>query len=115
MGIPDHLTCLPRNLYVGKESTVITRHGAVDWSNIEEGVCQGYILSPRLFNLYAGYIMRNARLDEAQDGIKIAERNISNIRYADNTALMTGSEEEQESLFMWVKEESEKSGLQLNI
>ena len=87
----------------------------MDWSNIEEGVCQGYILSPCLFNLYAGYIMRNARLDEAQDGIKIAERNVSNIRYADNTALMTGSEEEQESLFMWVKEESEKSGLQLNI
>ena len=96
MGIPDHLTCLLQNLCADQETSVRSRHGTIEWFQIGKGLCQGCILSPCLFNLDAEYIVRNARLDEAQDGIKIAERNISNIRYADNTALMTGSEEEQE-------------------
>ena len=88
MGIPDHLTCLLRNLYAGQEATVRTGHGTMDWFQIEKGVCQGYILSPCLFNLHAEYIMRNAKLDEAQAGIKIARRNIDDLRYADDTTLM---------------------------
>ena len=94
MGIPDRLTCLPGNLYAGQEATVRTGHGITDWFKIGKEVCQGCILSPCLFNLYAEYIMRNASLDEAQAGIKIAERNISNLRYADDTTLMAESEEE---------------------
>ena len=113
MGIPDHLTCLLRNLYAGREATVRTRHGTTDWFQIGKGVCQGYILSPCLFNLYAEYIMRNAGLEEAQAGIKIAGRNINNLRYADNSTLMEESEEELKSLLMKVKEESEKVGLKL--
>ena len=93
MGIPDYLTCLLRNLYAGQEATFRTRHGTTDWFQIGKGVCQGCILSPCLFNLYAEYIMRNARLDEVQAGIKIAERNINNLRYADDTTLMEESEE----------------------
>ena len=112
MGIPDHLTCLLRNLYAGQEATVRIGHGTTDWFQIGKRVCQGCILSPCLFNLYAEYIMRNARLDEAQAGIKIARRNINNLRYADDTTLMTESEEELKSLLM--KEESE-DGLKLNI
>ena len=115
MGIPDHLTCLLRNLYAGQEATVRTGHGKTDWLQIGEGVCQGCILSPCLFNLYAEYIMRNAGLDEAQAGIKIAGRNINNLRYADDTTLMAESEEELKSLLMKVKEESGKVGLKLNI
>ena len=115
MGIPDRLTCLLRNLYAGQEATVRTGHGTTDWLEIGKGVHQGYILSPCLFNLYAEYIMRNAGLEEAQAGIKIARRNINNLRYADDTTLMAESEEELKSLFMRVKEESEKSGLKLNI
>ena len=115
MGIPDHLTCLLRNLYAGQEATVRTEHGTTDWFQIGKGVCQGCIFSPCLFNLYAEYIMRNARLVEAQVGIKIAGRNISNLRYADDTILMAESEEEVKSLLMKVKEESEKVGLKLNI
>ena len=115
MGIPSHLTCLLRNLYAGQEATVRTAHGTTDWFQIGKGVCQGYILSPCLFNLYAEYIMRNARLDEAQAGIKIARRNIDNIRYADDTTLMAESEEELKRLLMKVKEKSEKAGLKLNI
>ena len=111
MGIPDHLTCLLRNLYADQEATIRTGHETVDWFQIEKGVCQGCILSPWLFNLHAEYIMRNARLDEAQAGIKIAGRNINNLRYADNTTLMAESEEELKSLLMKVKEESEKAGL----
>ena len=114
MGIPDHLTCLLRNLYAGQEATVRTGHGTTDWFLIGKGVCQGCILSPCLFNLYAEYIMRNAGLEEAQAGIKIAQRNINNLRYADDTTLMTESEE-LKSLLMKVKEESEKVGLKLNI
>ena len=114
MGIPDHLTCLLRNLYGGQEATVRTGHRTTDWFQIGKGVCQGCILSPCLFNLHAEYIMWNAGLDEAQAGIKIARRNISNIRYADDTTLMTESEE-LKSLLMKVKEESEKAGLKLNI
>ena len=114
MGIPDHLTCLLRNLYAGKEATVITGHGTTDWFQIGKGLRQGCILSPCLFNLYAEYIMRNAGLDEAQTKIKIAGRNISNLRYADDTTLMAESEE-LKSLLMKVKEESEKVGLKLNI
>ena len=114
LGIPDHLTCLLRNLYAGQEATVRTGHGTTDWFQIWEGVCQGYILPPCLFNLYAEYIMRNARLDEAQAGTKIARRNINNLRYTDDTTLMTESEE-LKSLLMRVKEESEKAGLKLNI
>ena len=114
MGIPDHLTCLLRNLYAGQEVIVRTGHGT-DWFQIGKGVCQGCILSPCLFNFYAEYIMRNTRLEEAQAGIKIAGRNISNLRYADNTTLMAESEEGLKSLLMKVKEESEKIGLKLNI
>ena len=98
MGIPDHLTCLWRNLYVCQEATVRTGHGTIDWFQTGEGVCQGCILSPCLFNLYAEYIMRNAGLEEAQAGIKIAGRNISNLRYADDTILMAESEDELEPL-----------------
>ena len=115
MGIPDHPTCLVRNLYVGQELTVRTGHGTTDWFQIGKGVCQGCILSPCLFNLYAEYIMRNAGLEEAQAGINIAGRNTNNLRYADDTTLMVESEEELKSLLMKVKEESEKVGLKLNI
>uniref|UniRef100_A0A8B9W1M9 RNA-directed DNA polymerase n=1 Tax=Bos mutus grunniens TaxID=30521 RepID=A0A8B9W1M9_BOSMU len=115
MGIPDHLTCLLRNLYAGQEATVRTGHGTTDWFQIGKGVRQGCILSPCLFNLYAEYIMRNAGLEEAQAGIKIAGRNINNLRYEDDTTLMAKSEEELKSLLMKVKEESEKVGLKLNI
>ena len=115
MGIPDHLTCLLRNLYAGQEATVKTGHGTTDWFQIGKGVCQGCILSPCLFNLYAEYIMRNAGLVEAQAEIKIARRNINTLRYEDDTTLMTESEEELKSLLMKVKEESEKAGLKLNI
>ena len=109
MGIPDHLTCLLRNLYAGQEATVRIVHGTTDWFQIGKGVCQGCILSPCLFNLYAEYIMRNAGLEEAQARIKIAGRNISNLRYADDTTLMAESEEELKTLLMKVKEsESEK-------
>ena len=114
MGIPDHLTCLLRNLYAGQEATVRTGHGT-DWFSIGKGVRQGCILSPCLFNFYAEYIMRNAGLEETQAGIEIAGRNISNLRYADDTTLMAESEEEQKSLLMKVKVESEKVGLKLNI
>ena len=115
MGIPDHLTCLLRNLYAGQEATVRTGHGTTDSFQIEEGVCQGCILPPCLFNFYAEYVMRNAGLDEAQAGIKIAGRNIKNLRYADDTTLMAESEEELKTVLMKVKEESEKVGLKLNI
>ena len=98
MGIPDHLTCLLRNLYAGQEATVKTGHGTTDWFQIRKGVCQGCILSPFLFNSYAEYIMQNARLDEPQTGIKIARRNINNLRYADDTTLMAESEQELKSL-----------------
>ena len=111
MGTPDHLTCLLRNLYAGQEATVRTRHGTTDWFQIGKGVRQGCILSPFLFNFYAEYIMRNAGLEEAQAGIKIARRNINNLRYADDTTLMAESEEEQKSLLMKVKEERGKSWL----
>ena len=114
MGIPDPLTCLLRNLYAGQEATVGTAHGTTDWFQIGKGVRQGCILSPCLFNLYAEYIMRNARLDEAQAEIKVAGRNISKFRYADDTTLMAESEE-LKSLLMKVKEESEKVDLKLNI
>ena len=110
IGIPDHLTCLLRNLYAGHEATVRRGHGTTDWFQIEKGVAQGYILSPCLFNLHAEYIMQNAGLDEAQAGIKIAGRNTNNLRYADDTTLMT-EREELKSLLMKVKEESEKVGL----
>uniref|UniRef100_A0A8B9XKT4 Reverse transcriptase domain-containing protein n=1 Tax=Bos mutus grunniens TaxID=30521 RepID=A0A8B9XKT4_BOSMU len=115
MGISDHLICLLRNLYVGQEATVRTGHGTTEWLQIGKGVCQGCILSPCLFNLYAEYIMRNAGLEEAQAGIKIARRNINNLRYADDITLMVESEEELKSLLMKVKEDSEKIGLKLNI
>ena len=115
MGIPDHLICLLRNLYAGQEATVRTGHGTTDWLQIGKGVRQGCILSPCLFNLYAEYIMRNAGLEETQAEIKIARRNINNLRYADDTTLMAESEEELNSLLMKVKEESEKVGLKLNI
>ena len=108
MGKPDHFTCLLRNLYAGQEATVRTEHETTDWFQIGKGVCQGCILSPCLFNLYAVYIMRNARLNEAQAGIKIARRNINNLRYADDTTLLSESEEELKSLLMNVKEEHEK-------
>ena len=108
MGIPDHLTCLLRNLYAGQLSAVRTGHGTTDWFQIGKGVCQGCILSPCLFNLYVEYIIRNARQEEAQAGIKIARRNINNLRYADDTTLMAESEEELKSLLMKVKEVSEK-------
>ena len=115
MGISDHLTCLLRNLYANEEATVRTGHGTTERFRIGKGVCQGCILSPCLFNLYAEYIMRIAGLEEAQAGIKIAGKNINNLRYADDTILMAESEEELKSLFMKVKEESEKVGLKLNI
>ena len=115
LGISDQLTCLLRNLYAGQEATVTTGHGTIDWFQTGKGVCQGCILLPCLFNLYAEYIMRNAELEEAQAGIKIARRNINNLRYADDTTLMAESEEELKSLLMKVKEESEKFGLKLNI
>ena len=115
MGIPDHLTCLLRNLYAGQEATVRTGHGTTDWFPIGKGVHQGCMLSPCLFNFYAEYIMRNAGQDEAQVGIKTAGRNINNLGYADDTTLMAESKEELKSLLMKVKEESEKVGLKLNI
>ena len=115
MGIPDHLTHLLRNLYAGQEATVRTGPGTTDWFQIGKGVCQGCILSPSLFNFYAGYIMKNAGLEDAQAGIKIAVRNINNLRYADNTTLMAESIEELKSLLMKLKEESEKVVLKLNI
>ena len=115
MGVSDHLTYLPRNLYAGQEATVRTRHGTMDWFQIRKGVLQGCLLSPCLFNLYAEYIMRNAGLDEAQAGIKIAGRNINNLRYADDTPILAESEGELKSLLKKVKEENEKAGLKLNI
>ena len=115
MEIPDHLTCLMRNLYSGQEATVRTGHGTTDWFQIGKGVWQGYILSPCLFNFYAEYIMQNAGLKAAQAGIKIAGKNINNLRYADDITLMAESEEELKSLLMKVKEESEKVGVKLNI
>ena len=115
MGIPDHLTCLLRNLYADQEATVRIGHGTTDWFQIGKGVHQGYIMSPCLLNLYAEYITRNTGLEEAQAGIKIAGRNTNNLRYADDTTLMAESKEELKSLLMKVKEESEKVGLKLNI
>ena len=115
MGIPDHLTCLLRNLYADQEATVRTGHGTMDWLQIRKGVHQVCILSPCLFNLHAEYIMQNGRLDEAQARIKIAKRNINNLRYADDTTFMAESEEKLKSLLMKVKEESGKAGLKLNI
>ena len=115
MGIPDYLICLLRNLYAGHKATVETGHGTTDWFQIRKGVRQGYILSPCLFNFYAEYIMRNAGLEETQAGMKIAGRNINNLRYADDTTLMAESEEKLKSLLMKVKEESENVGLKLNI
>ena len=111
MQIPDHLTCLLRNMHEGQEATVRTGHGTIDWFQIGKGVCQGCILSPCLFNLYAEYIMQNAWLDEAQTGFKIAGRNINDLRYADDTTLVAENKEELKSLLMKVKEESEKAGL----
>ena len=115
MGIPDHLTCLLSNLYAGQEATVRTGYGTTDWFQIGKGVRQGCILSPCSFNLYAEYIMINPGLDEAQPGIKITGRNISNLRYAEDTTLMAESEEELKGLLMKVKEESQKVDLKLNI
>ena len=115
MRIPDHLTCLLRNLDADQEATVRTRRGTTDWFQNGKGVCQGCILSPCLFNLYAEYIIRNARLDEAQAGIKIIGRNSNNLRHADDTNLMAESKEELKSIFMKVNEESKKAGLKLNI
>ena len=115
MGIPDHLTCLLRNLYAGQEATVRTGHGTTDWFQIGKGLCQVCILSPCLFNFYAEYIMRNAGLEEAQSGIKIAGRNINNLRYTDDITLTAESEEEIKSFLMKMKEESEKVGLKFNI
>ena len=115
MGIPDHLTCLLRNLYAGQEATVRSGHGTTDWFQIGKRVSQGCILSPCVFKLYAEYMMKDIGLDEAQARIKIAGRNISNLRYADDTTLMAESEEELKSLLMKVKEESEKVGLKLNV
>ena len=115
MGIPDHLTCLRRNLYAGQDATVRTRQGTMDWFKIGKQVCQGCVLPPCLFNSYAQHNMQNARLDEPQAGIKMAGRNINNFRYADNTTLMAESEEELKSFLMKIKEESKKAGLKLNI
>ena len=115
MGILDHLACLLRNLYADQEATVRTGHGTTNWFQIGKGVSQGCILSPRLFNLYAEYIMRINGLEEAQAGIKIVGRNINNLRYADDTTLIAESEEELNRLLMQVKEECEKAGLKLNI
>ena len=115
MGTPDHLTCLLRKLYAGQEARVRTGHGTTDWIQIGKGVRRGCILSPCLFNFYAEYIVKNAGLEEAQAGIKIAERNIKNLRYADDTTLMEEREEELKSFLMKVQEKSEKVGLKLNI
>ena len=115
MGIPDHRTCLLRNLYAGQEATVRTGRGPADWFQIGSGVHQGCIVSPCLFNLYAEYIMRNARLEEAQAGIRIAGRSINNLRYADDTTFVTENEQKLKSLLMKLKVESEKVGLKLNI
>ena len=115
MGIPDHLTCLLRNLYVGQEATIRTGHGTTDWFQIGKGVHQGCILSPYLFNFYAEYIMRNTGLKEAQAGIKIARRNTNKLRYEDDTTLTAETEEELKGLLMKVKKEGEKVGLKLNI
>ena len=115
MGMPEPLTCLLRNLYVGQEATVRTGHGTTDWFQIGKGVRQGCILSPCLFNFHAEYIMRNTGLEEAQAGIKIARRNINHLRYTDDTTLMAESEEELKSLLMKVKDESKRVGLKLNI
>ena len=115
MGIADHLTCLLRNLYAGQETTVRTGHGTTDWFQNGKGVRQGCILSPCLFNFYAEYIMRNAGLEEARAGIKIARRNLNNLRYGDDPTLMAESKEELKSLLMKVKKGSEKAGLKLNI
>ena len=115
MGIPDHLTCLLRNLHAGQEATVRTGHGTIDWFQIRKGVRQVCVLSLCLFNLYAEYIMQNARLDEEQAGIKISRRNINNLRYIDDTTLMVENKEELKSLLMKMKEKNEKAGLKLNI
>ena len=115
MAIPDHLTCLLRNLYAGQEATVRTGHGTTDWFQIGKGVRQGCILAPCLFNLYAEYIMRNAELEETQSGIKIAGRNINHLRYADDSTLLAEIEDKLKSLLMKVKKDSEKVGLKLNI
>ena len=115
MGIPDHLACLLRNLYAGQEAAVRTGHGRTDWFQIGKRIHQGCVLPPCLFNLYAEYVMRNTGLEEAQAGIKIAGRNINNLRYADDTTLIVKSEKELKSLLMKVKEESENVGLKLNI
>ena len=115
MGIPDHLICLLRNLHAGQEATVRTGHRTTDWFQIGKGVRQGCLLSPCLFNLYAEYIMRNVGLEEAQAAIKIARRNINNLRNADDTTFMAESEEQLKSLLVKVKDESEKVGLKLNI
>ena len=115
MGRPDHLTCLLRNLYAGQEATVRTGHGTTDWFKIWKGVHEGCVLLPCLSSFYAEHIMQNARLDEAQAGVKIAEQSINSLRYADGTTLMAESEEELKRLLMKLKEESEKSGLKLNI
>ena len=115
MEIADPLMCLLRNLYAGQEATVRTRHGTTDWFQIVKGVCKGYVFSPCLFNLYAEYIMRNAKLDEAQAGVKVAWRNANNLRYAHDIPLTAESEKELKRLLMKVKEESEKAGLKLNI
>ena len=115
MGIPDHLTCPLRNVYADQEATVRTGHETTDWFQIGKGVCRGYILSSCLLNFYAEYTMRNAGVNETPAGIKIARTNINNLRYADDTTLMAETEEELKSLFMKMNEESEKSGLKLNI
>ena len=115
MGLPDHLTCFLRSLYAGQEATVRTGHETMDWFQIGKEVCQGCVLSRCLFNFYAEYIMRNAGLDEAQAGSKIARRNINNLRHADDTTFMAESKEDLKNLLMKVKEESEKAGLRLNI
>ena len=115
MGRPDHLTCLLRNLYAGQEATVRTGHGTMDWFKIGKGICQGCILSPCLLNLYSEYIIQNAGLNESPSGIKIAGRNINNLRYADDTTLIAECGEELKSVLMKVKEESKKAGLKLNI
>ena len=115
MGIPDHLICLLRNLYAGREATVSMEHGTMDWFQMGKRVCQGCILLPCLFNLYAEYIKQNAGLDESQAGIKTAGRNINKLRYTDDPTLMAESKEELKSLLMEVKEENEKAGLKFNI
>ena len=115
MGTPDHLTYLLRNLYAGQEATVRTEHGTINWFQVGKGVCEGCIFSPCLFNLYSEYIMQNAGLDEAQAGIKIARRNINDLRYPDDTTLMAESKEEIQSLLMRMTDKSEKAGLKFNI